>query len=751
MNLLAESIQKQFTAEYTIQDIVTIVKELFENSIDAGANSISIKLINFGHKGISVTDNGPGISETDLNNICQQGATSKLRNISDLNQINTLGFRGMALYSVSQISSLTIESKHIQDNSSYKVLIRKGKVVEKNNGRIQNGTCITVSDVFYCNPVRLTDLTCRQDVYLRKIVEVVQSYSIVHYDKRISLVHEDSSGKQTALVPCVVCPSLFNKLELVIGKDMTKHFKSFSLEKGDFSVDMWMANPGVVLQKKVHLFYLNLRLVEIPAVVKRMVNVYFSSFKKGWSYVLCFKVRKGFDINVSVNKMTVYFEEEKGVVEFFGEFFKSINEVWLEGVSMVGFSDPNSVVKQKVGANTFKGIKTSEPSILPVNFQKRAIVKTDLSNFNFSSAKKPPIVSGNFVEDKLDACHTPLPQSCDCSTNLLKFRNDPFLAHPMECDEKITSLNESKFDHCHKLPQKSFESSMDPRKVNPFIRSDSEPISLITAPISDEVYMPQPLNHPEPPSQTQAILSWSINQINPKPSKTPQNSTQAPSVKNLKKDVSLEFHKTDFSKLKLIGQFNKGFIMSHKDSQLFIIDQHAADEKFLFETLQSSTTVHKQPLIVPIPIESQPCDELLIQTFQSAFESNGFALKCIESNPPGSRFALLSVPVSKNVVFGKEDFQEMLENLKKVHNAVPECELPQAIRCRKFRDMFASRACRSAVMIGTGLDNRKMSEILNNLQGLNHPWNCPHGRPTIKLLGDVYDSGFSFGKVKFNT
>lgn len=745
MNSLTETLQKQFTAEYNIQDITTIVKELLENSIDAGANTISIKLTYFGHKGISVTDNGPGISESDLSSICQQGATSKLKNISDLNQLTTLGFRGMALFSISQISSLTIETKHIQDTCSYKVLMRNGKIVEKNNGRIQSGTCICVSEVFCNNPVRLNDLTCRQDIYLRKIVEVVQSYSIVHYDKRISLIHEDASGKPTALIPCVVSTSLFNKLELVIGKDMTKHFKSFSLEKGDFSVDMWMANPGVVLQKRVHLFYVNLRLVEIPTVVKRMLNVYFSGFKKGWSYVLCFKVRKGFDVNVSVNKMTVYFEEEKGVVEFFGEFFKGVNEVWLEGVNMIKFSDPSSIVKQRVEANAFKGIKSTEPSILPVNYQKKPCVKPDLSKFNFSSATRPPVASENLLKAQLDAVHTVPAQSCKYSNNLTKAKNDLFPTIPMECDDSSTNLASPISENYPKLPQESFENLT---KTTSYVYQDSKSLNLSSNPSLAQ--KPQPTAYPEPQSTTQALLSWSISQIQPKTSKTQLNSIQAPSIKNLNKDVSLVFHKTDFSKLHLIGQFNKGFIMSYKDSQLFIIDQHAADEKFLFETLQNSTTVHKQPLIVPIPLESQPCDELLIQSYQKVFDSNGFSLKYQESNPPGCRFSLLSVPVSKNVVFGKEDFQEMLQNLKNVYMAVPQNELAQTVRCKKFRDMFASRACRSAVMIGTGLDNRKMCEILNNLQGLNHPWNCPHGRPTIKLLGDVCDSGFSFGKVKFN-
>lgn len=702
MNQLSESIQKRFAAEYSIQDIVTIVKELLENSLDAGATKITIKLKEFGHKGLTITDNGSGISINDISKICQQGATSKLKSLSELNQILTFGFRGMALFSISTVSSLLIETKHSSEDLCSKVLIENGRIVEQSNGKLNCGTSITITDIFGNNPVRKEDFLCRQEVYLRKIVEIVQSYSIVFYDKNISLVHEETCGKSTSLVPCIMCNSVFNKLQSIVGCDMMQHFKTFSLEKDEFAIDLWMANPRVVLQKKIHLFFVNMRLVELPSVLKRLLNVYFSNFKKGWSYVMCFRIKKGFDINVSVNKMTVFFEEEKAVVEFFGEFFKNVNEVWMEGVNMVKFSDPASILKQKVEPSTFKSVKPSEPSILPINYRKPE-TKPDISKFSFNSSNSKPF-----------------------QTSSLRIEQDPnpspdFKAQP---DLPRISKNPDPLPVQKSIPTQISTSSPPPQNIS----EASEPVSI-----------------------SKNLLSWSISQITPQIPVKKSEINEMSSQKNLKQDVSLVFHKTDFAKLQLIGQFNKGFIMTQKNSQLFIVDQHAADEKYLFEKFQKSTTIHKQPLLVPVPLEIQPCDELFLINYQEVFESNGFTLRYTESNAPGHRFALSSVPVSKNVVFGKEDFQEMLQKLKQVYDAMPNKELAQNIRCKKFRDMFASRACRSAVMIGTGLDNRKMSEILLNLQGLDHPWNCPHGRPTIKLLGDSKASEYKLGKVDYYT
>jgi DNA mismatch repair protein PMS2 len=217
----------------------------------------------------------------------------------------------------------------------------------------------------------------------------------------------------------------------------------------------------------------------------------------------------------------------------------------------------------------------------------------------------------------------------------------------------------------------------------------------------------------------------------------------------LSQDLQLDLQKSDFLELGLIGQFNKGFIITQKDGSLFIIDQHAADEKYLFETFQATTQILKQPLLVPKELVLSSYDESLLEQYQEAIRLNGFILNYEETNPLGHKFYLASVPVSKSAVLGEAELLEMIENLKTVGCIDDINQLAKLIRPKKYYDMFASRACRKAVMIGTAIEPKKMTQIVAKLAGLEHPWNCPHGRPTVRLLKHLPRLASNLPQIKY--
>ena len=193
----------------------------------------------------------------------------------------------------------------------------------------------------------------------------------------------------------------------------------------------------------------------------------------------------------------------------------------------------------------------------------------------------------------------------------------------------------------------------------------------------------------------------------------------------------------------MVGQFNLGFIIttrnkdihqtSNKNSfDLFIIDQHASDEKFNFETLQRNTVLRSQRLVVPHTIELNVIDELIVMDNIEVFKKNGFRLEIDEEALPGRRLKMLSIPVSKREVFNLNDFHELIGLIRENEGG----DLSQ-LRCSKVRSMFAMRACRSSIMIGKPLVKRTMERVVSNLSTLDRPWNCPHGRPTMKHLMEV--------------
>jgi DNA mismatch repair protein PMS2 len=204
--------------------------------------------------------------------------------------------------------------------------------------------------------------------------------------------------------------------------------------------------------------------------------------------------------------------------------------------------------------------------------------------------------------------------------------------------------------------------------------------------------------------------------------------------------LSLTISKTDFAKMKIIGQFNLGFILASRASDpkedevtvaddLFIIDQHASDEKYNFERLQETTIVQSQRLVYPKTLDLTALEEEIVLENLKTLETNGFIVTVDESgeSPVGQRCQLVALPLSRETTFSLEDLDELLAILTE-H---PPGSVP---RPSKVRKMFAMRACRSSIMIGKTLTGKQMEKVVRHMGEIDKPWNCPHGRPTMRHL-----------------
>ncbi|KAF3196258.1 hypothetical protein TWF106_005168 [Orbilia oligospora] len=201
--------------------------------------------------------------------------------------------------------------------------------------------------------------------------------------------------------------------------------------------------------------------------------------------------------------------------------------------------------------------------------------------------------------------------------------------------------------------------------------------------------------------------------------------------------LSLTIAKSDFAKMRIAGQFNLGFILATRLSEkgdgvndLFIIDQHASDEKYNFERLQAETVVQNQPLVRPKVLELSAMDELVVMDNMDVLKKNGFVVEIDDEGPVGKRCRLVSLPMSKDKVFDLKDFEELLHLIREHPN-------DDTVRPSKVRAMFAMRACRSSIMIGRTLGLKDMKKVVKHMGELDKPWNCPHGRPTMRHLCDV--------------
>ncbi|KAI0364180.1 DNA mismatch repair protein MutL [Pilatotrama ljubarskyi] len=220
--------------------------------------------------------------------------------------------------------------------------------------------------------------------------------------------------------------------------------------------------------------------------------------------------------------------------------------------------------------------------------------------------------------------------------------------------------------------------------------------------------------------------------------------------------LSRVIDKADFASMDVVGQFNLGFIIVRRRKQartragrgddaesgsgrelddLFIVDQHAADEKYSFETLQQTTKIDSQKLFHPQVLELTAADELVALENVDVLRQNGFELDICEDRPPGQRVRLSAQPISKGTVFDVKDLEELLHLLQ-------DRPAGQMVRCSKARAMFAMRACRKSVMIGMPLSARQMTSVVRHMGTMDQPWHCPHGRPTMRHLSDIAGVGW---------
>ncbi|KAF9215690.1 hypothetical protein BGZ59_000570 [Podila verticillata] len=260
------------------------------------------------------------------------------------------------------------------------------------------------------------------------------------------------------------------------------------------------------------------------------------------------------------------------------------------------------------------------------------------------------------------------------------------------------------------------------------------------------------------------------------------NMNDAEAQKSLNRVIS----KSDFSRMKILGQFNKAFIVARLDnyssepqddghvdvgntneaknfkkqlvsSDIFVIDQHASDEKYNFEILQAKTVFSTQKLFQPKKLYLTAQEEIVVVDHMKMLNKNGFYLDYDPDAPVSHRLKLVTLPVSERVVFDLQDFEELIfllsqqassggddeeaidgdEGHKHHHHHSNGSGGEKMVRCSKVRNLFASRACRRSVMIGHVLNHGQMKRIVRHMGEIDQPWNCPHGRPTMRHLLDL--------------
>lgn len=600
VKLLDTNTINKIAAGEVVERPASVVKELVENSIDAGAKRIEIEIQNGGKALIRVTDDGAGMSREDAALSVKRHATSKLSSVSDLQCIATLGFRGEALPTIAAVSKFTLQTRRAEDELGTKLTIDGGKMQDTHEVGCKGGTTILVEDLFFNTPARLKFLKSTP-TEANRIHDFIVKLAL----SRPEVAFRFINGNRVAL-STPGNGNLVDTLSAIYGIELTDSLLPLNRDDNDLKLRGYVTKPNILKSHRGwQAFIINGRVVESRTIGKAVDEAYKSLIPKtGFplAVVVLNVPQSSIDVNVHPQKIELKFEDE-------GKIFKAVYHAVREAVA-----------------------------------GKDDIIEHDLTEV--AAAPDTPRFKQLDLREELQEPPAPPKQE-----RKQKPQDD------LEFEELLTSVAEP-------------ESNPPPVEVPKPVRK-LEPIKK-----------PEPVKKVPPPA-------------------------------------------TPAFELEPIGQVARCYIVAQGGNDLYIIDQHAAHERILFDRLSGyAERIPAQGLLIHRVMKFDSREAELIEKNLAVFEALGFTME-----PSGdNEFRLVEVPVDAS----DADAEELLRGIiEEIFNGVNEAEdIAKKIR----RAVLATTACKAAIKAGQELNVRQMQILLRELSKTPHPHTCPHGRPTIIKL-----------------
>ncbi|MEO8591724.1 MAG: DNA mismatch repair endonuclease MutL [Candidatus Solibacter sp.] len=654
IRILPDQVANQIAAGEVVERPASVVKELLENSLDAGATDVRVEVEAGGRRLIRIVDDGCGMLRDDALLAFERHATSKLRNVKDLLSIDTLGFRGEALPSIASVSRLLLETRSLEEATGTRIEIAGGKMLRCEEAALGGGTVITVRDLFYNVPARRKFLRT-EPTELAHIASLVTHYSLAHPDKSFTL-----RAGPSELLAVTPVDSVKERVYQVFGSQILDELVEIGVRERDlflpppaapvsqglaiaeyrapepedppmrrFRLGGFFSRPQIQKSNRNSIYvFVNGRLIRDRLVLHALSSAYHNLMPpSAYPFALLFIDcdAEEVDVNVHPSKTEVRFRHGTFVHDFVRD---TIRERLME-------SRP---------ANTFSPVPPPAPPAQPA-------AGLPYSEFSQMLANDEPAAAG-LVEREGEA-----------QSALLTAR-DPGAATAM--------------------PEFTLRASAAPV---PRLDFSAPPIEVTPGP---------------PPS---GKLSRRLDMHG----EFPPDAIPAP-------EMSLSV----LSELRPLGQIHESFIIAAGRDGLWIIDQHVAHERILFEQVlkqRAAGKVEMQRLLMPLIVQLTPEQQIDYARIADELHASGF-----ETEPFGNRtIAIKAAPAT----VGPQDLERILFEILEI----AENELRTASLDDLRRNICASIACRAAIKINMRLDMAKMEWLLRALAATDCPMSCPHGRP----------------------
>lgn len=664
IHVLSENVANKIAAGEVVERPASVVKELLENSLDAGARRIRVNVEGGGKRLIQVTDDGCGMVRDDAMLAFERHATSKIRNAEDLLQVGTLGFRGEALPSIASVSRLRLDTRSPEDATGTVLEIAGGKLLRVEEAGLPEGTAITVRDLFFNIPARRKFLKA-ESTELSHIASLVTHYALAHPE-----MHWELHSATNAMLVAPPVAGYAQRIYQVFGRETLDQLISISamlpLErmglpprpawqrgedeeveaeaaKGEIRLHGFVSKPEIQKLNRNSIFiFVNGRLIRDRVVQHSLTEAYRNIIPPSvFPVVLLFlEMPLGeVDVNVHPSKVEVRFRQSTLLHDFVRD---SVRAALMKARPVPAFT------------TEIHAQPTASPHLTP-------------GAHDFS-----PGVRGLEVTeaDAAFALHPPEPPPFNAAL--------PFTGNAVEIHANAAI-----------------------------------PVARLA---------PQSFGGPA------AVAPWQIAQAE-------SAGGVGCSAIVVEKDAPVGLE--SLATLKPLGQIRDSFILAVNAQGLWIIDQHVAHERVLFEKIckqRLANSPEKQQLLMPLIIELTPSQMAVFTEISEELDRNGFEVepfgtRTIAVKTTAAGVAAAEVGNMLHEILDQFEREEQSLNLEKIHTSIA-----------------ASIACHAAIKINTPLEQNKMEWLLSELGKTECPMSCPHGRPVV-LRYSVRDIQRAFKRI----
>ena len=655
INLLDEITINKIAAGEVVERPASIVKELVENSIDAGADRIIIEVENGGKSLIKITDNGCGIPSSEVKKCFLRHATSKIDKIDDLFNLFTLGFRGEALASICAVSKLEMTTKFEDEAVGTKITLVGGNVESKEAVGANTGTSIVIKDLFFNTPARKKFLKT-DHAELMSITDIVNKLAIGYPNVKFRYLN---AGKLMVNTPGD--GKLLSAVRSIYSRETAENLIEINYDCSLFKIDGYIGNNNIYRSNRnLQHVYINGRFVKSKILYDAIANAYKSIIPIN-KHAICFinlhldpdKV----DVNIHPGKIEVKFEKENEIKLEIMEYLRAK----LLKESLIGkYETFDRVPKDRAVKQEIKPIDLSDE--VDVN----SFIKLD----DFEEKKK-----------NLEGKHK----------KEVKPKSEVKSKANESNNSSLKNSNATNKNYSHGFSRYNDNKDID-NKISYYGNAKNlEEINKISETESQMAF-----------TADGAIL----------------DSEKRDEIEKKEAGFSLKYYK-------VVGVIFDTYIVLQKGESMYLMDQHAAHERVLFERYMNAfhkREVHMQMLLDPIVLELSSVDMLRVEKNIDVFKNFGFEVEIFGMN----NILIRGVPNLFGTPQSEKFILELIDNIDKISNNY---DLKD--------DRFAVMACKSAIKANDRIQNIEIESLFRQLEKCENPYTCPHGRPTMVEISKV--------------